>query len=97
MMQTFLQASRDNQNVQETQAILKNENQGSIIATKVIDQEKEVQANKSIRWMPWHQEPMKDVTSCDKLRLAANKLTRRFPNVETLTVKNRETLTESIG
>ena len=40
MMQTFLQASRDNQNVQETQAILKNENQGSIIATKVIDQEK---------------------------------------------------------
>ena len=49
MMQTFLQASRDNQNVQETQAILKNENQGSIIATKVIDREKEVQANKSIR------------------------------------------------
>ena len=47
--------------------------------------------------MPWHQEPMKDVTSCDKLRLAANKLTRRSPNVETLTVKNRETLTESIG
>ena len=40
MMQTFLQASRDNQNVQETQAILKNENQGSIIATKVIDQRK---------------------------------------------------------
>jgi len=24
--------------------------------------------------MPWHQEPMKDVTSCDKLRLGANSL-----------------------
>ena len=24
--------------------------------------------------MPWHQEPMKDVISCDKLRGAANKL-----------------------
>ena len=26
------------------------------------------QANKSARGMPWHQEPTKDVTSCDKLR-----------------------------
>ena len=34
--------------------------------------------------MPWHQEPMKDVISCDKLRLGANiRLTRRFPNGET--------------
>ena len=40
--------------------------------------------------MPWHQEPMKDATSCDKLRGAANKrYIRRFPNVETHTVKNR--------
>ena len=30
------------------------------------------QAEKSARGMPWHQEPMKDVTSCDKLRGAAN-------------------------
>ena len=30
------------------------------------------QANKSARGMPWHQEPMKDVTSCEKLRGAAN-------------------------
>ena len=30
------------------------------------------QAKKSARGMPWHQEPMKDVTSCDKLRGAAN-------------------------
>ena len=26
------------------------------------------QAIKGIRWMPWHQEAMKDVVSCDKLR-----------------------------
>ena len=26
------------------------------------------QAIKSTGRMPWHQEPMKDVTSCDKLR-----------------------------
>ena len=32
------------------------------------------QANKSARGMPWHQEPMKDVTSCDKLRGAAHEL-----------------------
>ena len=32
------------------------------------------QARKSARGMPWHQEPMKDVTSCDKLRGAANEL-----------------------
>ena len=31
------------------------------------------QANKSARGMPWHQEPMKDATSCEKLRGAANK------------------------
>ena len=32
------------------------------------------QAKKSARGMPWHQEPMKDVISCDKLRGAANEL-----------------------
>ena len=32
------------------------------------------QAKKSTRGMPWHQEPMKDVISCDKLRGAANEL-----------------------
>ena len=31
--------------------------------------------------MPWLSEAMKDVVSCDKLRLGANdQLTRRFPN-----------------
>ena len=33
----------------------------------------EVQAKKSIRRMPWHWEPTKDVTNCDKLRGAVNK------------------------
>ena len=29
---------------------------------------------KGIRWMPWHRKAMKDVTGCDKPRVAANKL-----------------------
>jgi hypothetical protein len=29
------------------------------------------QATKGVRWMPWCQEAMKDVASCDKLRGAA--------------------------
>ena len=48
--------------------------------------------------MPWHQEPMKDVTSCDKPRGAANKhYIRGFPNVGTPMVKNHGTYTEYIG
>ena len=48
--------------------------------------------------MPWHQEPMKDVTSCDKPRGAANKRDiRGFPNGETPMVKNHGTYTEYIG
>ena len=35
-------------------------------------QKKVGQADKSARGMPWHQEPMKVVTSCDKLRGGAN-------------------------
>ena len=31
-------------------------------------------ANKSERWMPWLKEAMKDVISCDKLRVGANNL-----------------------
>ncbi len=30
------------------------------------------QARKGTGWMPWHWEPMKDATSCEKLRGAAN-------------------------
>ena len=36
--------------------------------------ERKDQAIKSARGMPWHQEPMKDAISCDKLRGAANEL-----------------------
>ena len=32
------------------------------------------QATKGARWMPWQKQAMKDVTSCDKLRGAANRL-----------------------
>ena len=32
------------------------------------------QATKGVWWMPWRWETMKDVVSCDKLRVAANKL-----------------------
>ena len=49
----------------------KNE-ENQVILREITD--RKVQANKSIRRMPWHQEPMKDVISCEKLRGAANKL-----------------------
>ena len=39
-----------------------------------LNYKEEVQAKKSTGRMPWHQEPKKDVTSCDKPRGAANKL-----------------------
>ena len=43
-----------------------------------------IQANKSTGRMPWHQEPMKDVVSCDKLWGVANRrYIHRFPNGET--------------
>ena len=32
------------------------------------------QATKGTRWMPWRQEAMKDVVSCDKFRGVANRL-----------------------
>ena len=42
------------------------------------------QVNKGARWMPWHQEPMKDVGGCDKPRGAVNRaVIRGFPNGET--------------
>ena len=37
-------------------------------------EKRKVQAKKSARRMPWHWEPKKDATSCEKLRGAANKL-----------------------
>ena len=40
--------------------------------------------------MPWLSEAMKDVVSCDKLRLGANNcITRRFPNGATQLVEDQ--------
>src|SRR4051812_24301822 len=40
-----------------------------------------VQVFKGTRWMPWHQEPMKDVGACDMPRGVGNQtLIRGFPN-----------------
>lgn len=48
------------------------------------------QANKSRRWMPWRQEAMKDVVSCEKLRGGAKQpVIRRCPNGETRRVVRR--------
>ena len=42
-------------------------------AQAIIENSKKiVQAKKSIRRMPWHREPTKDVTNCDKLRGVVN-------------------------
>ena len=34
----------------------------------------DLEREKGIRWMPWHQEAMKDVARCDKPRGAASRL-----------------------
>lgn len=48
--------------------------------------------------MPWHQEAMKEVEDCCKLRGAVNQaLIRRCPNGETLFGKTKESLSEYIG
>lgn len=42
------------------------------------------QVFKGTRWMPWHQEPKKDVGICDKPRGVDNQtVIRGFPNGET--------------
>jgi hypothetical protein len=42
------------------------------------------QVFKGTRWMPWHQEPKKDVGICDKPRVVDNQtVIRGFPNGET--------------
>jgi hypothetical protein len=41
--------------------------------------------DKGSRWMSWHQEAMKDVGTCEKLREAGNRaMILRSPNGETL-------------
>jgi hypothetical protein len=40
-----------------------------------------VQVLLGARWMPWHQEPMKDVGACDMPRVVGNQtVIRGFPN-----------------
>jgi hypothetical protein len=34
----------------------------------------DLEREKGIRWMPWHQEAMKDVARCEKPRGAASRL-----------------------
>ena len=36
-------------------------------------QEIDLERDKGIRWMPWHQEAMKDVARCEKPRGAASR------------------------
>ena len=45
-----------------------------ILVAKAIQLQVGGQATKGARWMPWRQEAMKDVVSCDKLRGVANRL-----------------------
>ena len=55
-------------------------------------------ATKSIRWMPWHLEAMKDVGNCDKLRGAVTQaVIRRSLNGKTLLVEDKELSSEHIG
>ena len=57
------------------------------------------QVNKGTRWMPWHQEPKKDVGACDKPRGVGNQTSiRGFPNGENLIGRNGPSpLPEHIG
>ena len=48
-----------------------------------------IKANKGIGWMPWHQAPKKDVTSCDKLRGAVSKQRSVDLRMRKLTISNR--------
>ena len=41
------------------------------VASKILGNK---EAKKGVEWMPWHQEPMKDVITCDKLCGAGHKL-----------------------
>ena len=55
-------------------------------------------ATKSIRWMPWHLEAMKDVGNCDKLRGAVTQaIIRRFPNGKTRLIEDEALCAEYIG
>ena len=56
------------------------------------------QATKSIRRMPWYMAPKKDVTSCEKLRGAANEPRSADVRMRELSAGNAAlSYTESIG
>ena len=60
--------------------------------------EKKDQETKSTGRMPWHQEPMKDATSCEKPRLGAHiRLRRGCPNGETRQMEGLSPYRESIA
>ena len=65
--------SKKPKTVKSDSAILEERTKRPRYILRIYTEAKEVQANKSTRRMPWHQEPKKDVTSCDKLRGTANK------------------------
>ena len=65
--------SKKPKTVKSDSAILEERTKRPRYIWKIYTEAKEVQANKSTRRMPWHQEPKKDEPSCDKLRGAANK------------------------
>src|SRR5438477_11773261 len=56
------------------------------------------QVNKGTRWMPWHQEPKKDVAACDKPReVGKQTLIRGFLNAETRRSEPPSPIAECIG
>ena len=57
---------------------------GSLLENCIVDASICGQVFKGARWMPWHQEPMKDVGGHDRPRGAVNRaLIRGCPNGET--------------
>ena len=57
---------------------------GSLFENCIVDASICGQVVKGARWMPWHQEPMKDVGDCDSPRGVVNRaVIRGCPNGET--------------
>jgi hypothetical protein len=69
---------RKNNNIKKYQKRYFIPTQGVFLACYLSSKEEKVhvldQANMSAWWMPWHQESTKDAISCEKLRVAANRL-----------------------
>ena len=54
------------------QLLLKQRTQKPVINAMMAADQEYRSSIKSAGWMPWHWEPMKDVISCDKLRVGAH-------------------------